>query len=109
MPSLSVRDFWPGTCRPEGSRELPGIRGTLAYLGIEFDNWFSEESLYRWGRVDSALARLRERLAVLYDGRARLNVETATGHGFTATLVVPQESDRETVAPIGVEARGARR
>ena len=43
-----------------GSSELPGIRRTLGYLGIAFDNWFSEESLYRWGRVDAALARLRE-------------------------------------------------
>jgi len=30
-----------------GSSELPGIRRTLGYLGIAFDNWFSEESLYR--------------------------------------------------------------
>jgi arginyl-tRNA synthetase len=43
-----------------GSSELPGIRRTLGYLGIEFDNWFSEESLYRCGRVDAALAQLKE-------------------------------------------------
>lgn len=41
-----------------GSKTLPGIRRTLRDLAIEFDAWFSEESLYRWGKVDAALARL---------------------------------------------------
>jgi len=42
-----------------GSAELGGIRRTLAGLGIHFDNWFSEEGLHRWGRVEAALAALR--------------------------------------------------
>ena len=44
-----------------GSKVLNGIRRTLQDLGIVFDNWFSEESLYRWGRVASSLALLRRR------------------------------------------------
>jgi len=44
-----------------GSRELGGIKRTLRELGIQFDTWFSEDSLYRWGRVESALAELREK------------------------------------------------
>ncbi len=42
-----------------GSRTLPGIRKTLAALGIHFDVWFSEESLHRWGNVDVAIEELR--------------------------------------------------
>jgi len=41
-----------------GSRELPGIKQTLRDLGVEFDAWFSEESLYRWGKVPAALDKL---------------------------------------------------
>lgn len=42
-----------------GSKTLPGIRKTLADLGIGFDVWFSEESLHRWGNVEVGLAKLR--------------------------------------------------
>jgi arginyl-tRNA synthetase len=44
-----------------GSREIGGIKRTLRELGIEFDVWFSEESLHRWGKVDAALDELREK------------------------------------------------
>ena len=42
-----------------GSKGLPGVRNTLADLGIRFDVWFSEESLHRGGDVDAAIDRLR--------------------------------------------------
>lgn len=42
-----------------GSSELRGIKRTLRDIGIEFDVWFSEESLHRWGRVGAALAKLQ--------------------------------------------------
>jgi sensor histidine kinase YesM len=41
----------------------------------------------------TGLARLRERLAVLYGGAARLEISTGATSGFTATLVVPQTTD----------------
>jgi len=41
-----------------GSKVLPGISKSLASLGVYFDVWFSEESLYRWGAVPMALAQL---------------------------------------------------
>lgn len=44
-----------------GSKTLPGVRKTLADLGIYFDVWFSEESLHRWGNVEVGLERLRAR------------------------------------------------
>lgn len=43
-----------------GSAELQGIRNTLASLRVSFDNWYSEESLHRWGRVQAALDRLQK-------------------------------------------------
>jgi arginyl-tRNA synthetase len=42
----------------EGSRVLPGIRRSLADIGIFFDVWFSEESLHRSGAVKAALGKL---------------------------------------------------
>jgi len=47
-----------------GSSTLPGIKRTLANLGIFFDVWFSEESLHRWGRVNAALVELKARGAL---------------------------------------------
>jgi arginyl-tRNA synthetase len=44
-----------------GSRVLPGIKRTLADLGIHHDVWFSEESLHRSGRVAAALAELQNK------------------------------------------------
>jgi arginyl-tRNA synthetase len=44
-----------------GSKELPGIKQTLRDLGVEFDAWFSEESLHRWGKVAAALEQLQAR------------------------------------------------
>jgi arginyl-tRNA synthetase len=41
-----------------GSRTLPGIRPSLADLGVHFDVWFSEESLYTWGAVGAVMQRL---------------------------------------------------
>jgi LytS/YehU family sensor histidine kinase len=38
----------------------------------------------------TGLVRLRERLAALYAGRARLELESQLGNGFTARLSVPQ-------------------
>lgn len=41
-----------------GSAALPGIRPSLAALGVYFDVWFSEESLHRWGAVDAVIRQL---------------------------------------------------
>jgi arginyl-tRNA synthetase len=41
-----------------GKRMLPGIRPSLADLGVYFDVWFSEESLHRWGAVDAVMRQL---------------------------------------------------
>ncbi len=45
------------------------------------------------GRTEgTGLSRLRDRLAALYRGRARLDLSTAPGAGFTASLSIPQEA-----------------
>jgi len=44
------------------------------------------------GAPGTGLPRLRERLATLYGNRAGLEVETAPGTGFTATLTIPAAS-----------------
>ena len=42
-----------------GSSELGGIKKTLRDMGIEFDVWFSEDGLHRWGRAQVAIAQLQ--------------------------------------------------
>ena len=44
----------------DGSKSMPGIRRTLASIGVNFDVWFSEESLHRWGAVRAALSQLEQ-------------------------------------------------
>jgi arginyl-tRNA synthetase len=44
-----------------GSRTLPGIRPSLADLGVSFDVWFSEESLHRWGAIGPVMRQLDEK------------------------------------------------
>ncbi len=43
-----------------GSNVLRGIKQTLKDLDVDFDVWFSEESLHRWGQVAVALRQLEE-------------------------------------------------
>jgi arginyl-tRNA synthetase len=44
-----------------GSSVLRGIRASLATLRVNFDVWFSEESLHRWGAVQAVIAELQGR------------------------------------------------
>jgi signal transduction histidine kinase len=46
----------------------------------------------------TGLRRLRERLSWLYGNGARLEVTTAPGEGFSARLILPQQSSIQTVA-----------
>lgn len=52
-----------------GSTTLPGIRRSLRDIAVEFDSWFSEESLHRWGMVGAVLQKLdRAGFLVEHDG-----------------------------------------
>ena len=45
-----------------GREKMVGlIREDLGQIGVEFDNWFSERSLYTAGEYDTALGKLREK------------------------------------------------
>jgi len=47
-------------------KNLDLIRNTLDRVGIRFDNWFSEKSLYETGRIDTILEELKK-TGVLYE------------------------------------------
>ncbi|MGH8271974.1 MAG: arginine--tRNA ligase [Gammaproteobacteria bacterium] len=42
-------------------RQIAAIRATLDRMGVDFDRWFSEETLVANGAIEHALARLAER------------------------------------------------
>jgi signal transduction histidine kinase len=56
------------------------------------------------GGDGTGLARLRDRLLVLYGGRARLDLGAGAGGGFTASLVIPRAADSRRAAPGSREA-----
>lgn len=43
-----------------GAQILDGIKDDLAELGITFDHWFSEQTLYDSGKVDNAMQALKQ-------------------------------------------------
>ncbi|HLE84169.1 MAG TPA: sensor histidine kinase, partial [Thermoanaerobaculia bacterium] len=47
------------------------------------------------GGDGTGLARLRDRLMVLYGGRARLDLGAGAGGGFTASLMIPRGTAEE--------------
>jgi arginyl-tRNA synthetase len=54
----------PAMQRLASERMVRSIRDDLERFGVRFDRWFNESELYASGRLDDALARLRERGAV---------------------------------------------
>ena len=75
------------TCMLDGirdSRELCGIKHTLANMGVEFDNWFSEESLHRWGRVVTCMRELESQgLLERRDGALFMTTESFLFSGLS--------------------------
>jgi arginyl-tRNA synthetase len=80
------------------SRTLPGIRPSLADLGVRFDVWFSEESLHRWGAVGAVMRQLEAGGFLERKGGALVfkapegSVEDKDRHGVEVDRVV-QKSD----------------
>lgn len=58
---------------------IEGIRQDLLDFGVSFDQWFSEQSLYDSGRVDSCIATLREKKQVYEKDGALWFKSTAFG------------------------------
>jgi arginyl-tRNA synthetase len=55
---------------------LEGIRDDLKLFGVEFDCWFSEQSLYDSGRVDQILADFRKK-GIVYEKEGALWFKTS--------------------------------
>ena len=55
---------------------LAGIRDDLKKFGVEFDNWFSEQSLYDSGRVDEILDNFRPQ-GIVYEKEGALWFKTS--------------------------------
>lgn len=58
---------------------IEGIRQDLLDFGVSFDQWFSEQSLYDSGRVDTCIATLREKKQVYEKDGALWFKSTAFG------------------------------
>ncbi len=71
---------------------LNGIKDDLALLGVDFDNWFSEQSLYDSGRVDAAIKQFQAD-GLIYEKESALWFKT---HAFG------DEKDRVVVRQNGL-------
>jgi len=75
-------------------RMLASIKGSVLKMGINFDNWFSEKSLYESGQVESALAKLSQ-LGLLYEADGALWFK-ATQFGDDKDRVVKKTDEAYT-------------
>ncbi|WP_418791156.1 arginine--tRNA ligase [Phosphitispora sp. TUW77] len=55
--------------------KIAAIRNTLSQFGVEYDVWFSEQSLHESGAIDTILAQLREK-GFLYESEGALWLKT---------------------------------
>ena len=63
-------------CAQYASRKiLESIRDDLALLGIDFDNWFSEQNLYDTGKVEAAIKRFQSE-GLIYENEKALWFKT---------------------------------
>lgn len=84
-----------GRFRDEAQRVIfEDIQGTLKRIGIEFDVYFNERSLYDDGKLDQALADLRE-AGLIYDSEGAVWFK-ATDRGLDRDRVVIKSSGEPT-------------
>ena len=81
---------WAGIAR---EKMVQLIRDDLSHIRVEFDNWFSEGSLYRSGEYESAINALRQGDYILEREGAQWFTSTALGEDKDNVLV------RSTGAP----------
>jgi arginyl-tRNA synthetase len=80
--------------RYAAGRIIDGIRQDLADFGVEFDNWFSEQSLYDAGKVAEAIGELKDR-GVVYENEGAFWFKT-TDFGDEKDRVVVRNNGRTT-------------
>ncbi|HEY2629245.1 MAG TPA: histidine kinase, partial [Usitatibacter sp.] len=98
LPSFALQSLVENAVRHgAGSRLAPthvtisaNVTGGELQVTVSDDGAGAIDSDLSRGR-GSGLRRLRERMRVLYGGRAKLEVTTALGGGFMAALTVPQD------------------
>ena len=73
---------------------LAGIRRDLENFGVRFDRWFSEQGLYDEGRVEKAIADLRQR-GIVYEKDGALWCRTSD-HGDEKDRVVVRNNGLTT-------------
>ena len=77
-----------GEIAPVGRQKMVDvIRDDLQHIGVEFDNWFSEGSLYRGDEYETAMELLRSRGYVAEDDGAIWFASTALGQDKDNVLV----------------------
>jgi len=69
------------------AKMVDGIKGDLAAIGVEYDNWFSERSLYKDSTYEKAMALLRERGCIAQREGAVWFVSSALGEEKDNVLV----------------------
>ncbi|MBU0595776.1 arginine--tRNA ligase, partial [Candidatus Bipolaricaulota bacterium] len=101
---LSFKEM-PDEARPIYRREAvtrmtEWIKRDLADLGVRFDTWFSEATLHRSGKVDAALAKLREAGGTFEeDGAVWLKAEE---HGGAKDSVLIRSDGRPTYLMVDI-------
>ena len=91
--SMSEEDALRELGRIGRERMVQLIEEDLRYLRVEFDNWFSEETLYRSGEYDEAMNLLRQGNYILEREGAQWFTSTVLGEDKDNVLV------RSTGAP----------
>jgi len=74
--SLSENDAMMQCARFAAGKILDGMREDLKSFGVEFDCWFSEQSLYDSGRVDQVIDRFRKQ-GIIYQKEGALWFKTS--------------------------------
>ena len=87
---LSDADAVMECARYAAGKILKGMQDDLIAFGVEFDCWFSEQSLYDSGRVDAILAEFR-RKGTVYEDQGALWFKTSSFGDEKDRVVVKQD------------------
>jgi arginyl-tRNA synthetase len=74
--SLADNDAMMQCARFAAAKILEGMRDDLKLFGVEFDRWFSEQSLYDSGRVDQMIDKFRKQ-GIIYEKEGALWFKTS--------------------------------
>ncbi|MEK7215306.1 MAG: arginine--tRNA ligase, partial [Chloroflexota bacterium] len=85
--AMGEQDGRPALTRLGMSRMMDTIRADLGDLGVHFDTWFSEASLYQDGAYETVLARLEDAGHLVEKEGARWFQSTALGEDKDNVLV----------------------